>query len=74
MTNATNALHDKITVNPIEPDGETQTVAEDAQFDLADHAVDVWAAVLIDVHTKNQQQAENDARSTDAGTVNNHGQ
>ncbi|GAA4446050.1 hypothetical protein [Novipirellula rosea] len=63
MTNATDALTDKIDV---EPAGEAEVKANDGgPVVLPDHAAEAWAGVLIDIHEKRERMAADEPVNTE---------
>lgn len=60
MTNAMDALTDKI---DIEPAGDAEVRAADGgPVELADHAAEAWAGVLIDIYEKRKQAQLSEAQ------------
>lgn len=56
MTNATDALTDKIDVEPAAQADAKAT--ERGPMVLPDHAAEAWAGVLIDIHEKRERMVE----------------
>ncbi|QDV58712.1 hypothetical protein [Rosistilla oblonga] len=69
MTNATDALPDKIVVESLNGQNETIVDGETMQFELPEHAADAWAAVLIDVYDKRKQDSPNETPAIGNGDV-----
>ena len=63
MTNATDALTDKIEIEPAS-DAEAEA-SGGGPVVLPDHAAEAWAGVLIDIHEKRERMAAEASASTE---------